>query len=174
MMTDTPRRGGMPNSTARYTDEEILSAREQHGLRRGARVLGISPQALLRRLDRIACGKSAPELVLKGTSILTDKNGELVERWDKTRMRGRSDADVQHLPDPKLITKVSTLYDQEGRVTQQWVAERPDDLRRAELWREAAEAFAAQLPRVPLIELSPSPHLTDLLTVYPIGDHHMG
>ncbi len=172
----TGHSGGTPNSTSQFSDEEILAALEKcQGLGRAGRLLGVSKDAMFRRVRQIRRQQASPELVLKGTSILTNAQGDLVERWDKTRMRGRRDEETQHLPDPKAITKISTLYDQEGRVTQQWVAERPDDLRRAELWSEAAKAMAEDLPRVPLIDLEySSTPWANLLTVYPIGDHHMG
>ena len=176
---------GRPNSTAHYSDKQILEAVGEFGRMGASRQLCVSHQALGRRLDLIEAGRSPtpppnasapPELVLKGTSVLSRADGSTISRWDKTRMRGRLDEETQHVPDPKTISKVSTLFDQEGRVSQQWVSERPDDIRRAELWREAALAFAEDLPRVPIIHnlQDPACYLPDLLTVYPIGDHHMG
>jgi hypothetical protein len=164
------------STTDSFSNEAILAAVAERGLRGGARQLGVSKDAMRRRLHQINLQHEAPELILKGTSILTDKAGDLIERWDKTRMRGRLDEETQHIPDPRAISKISTLYDQEGRVSQQWVSEHPDDKRRAELWQEAASAFAEQLPRVPVINLGASSLEVrrDLLTLYPIGDHHMG
>lgn len=113
-----------------------------------------------------------PELVLKGQSILYKGDVE-VGRWDKTKLEGRDPLAVAHVPDPKLITKISTNYDQAGRVVQQWIAEKPEDVAKEALWR----AFAAELSKdvvrakaVPLIQRKRS----DLLACYPVGDHHLG
>jgi hypothetical protein len=113
------------------------------------------------------------KLALKGTSILTDASGALIQRWDKTRTAGMDPDDRVHMPDPKTITKISTLYDQQGNVTQQWVAEKPQDAAREKLWREFAAALAADLPRAEPIPV-PSYSSTDLCAVYPVGDHHLG
>lgn len=116
--------------------------------------------------------RRAPELVVKGTSIFS-KGGVEVGRWDKTRQRGRDDADVVHIPNPRTITKVSTLYDQLGEVTQQWVAEKPEDVQRQAAWAEWAKALAEDLPRaLPLA--APVDTNSDLMACYPVGDHHMG
>ncbi len=114
-----------------------------------------------------------PELVLKGTSVLS-KDGVEIGRWDKTRTRGRLDEDVVHLPDPKAITRVSTLYDQMGEVTQQWVQEKPAETAKAALWEEFARGLAADLPRVGVLEEPRAPLNKHLMALYPIGDHHMG
>lgn len=112
-------------------------------------------------------------LVTKGTSTLTDKHGELIQQWDKTRIAGRDPEEAVHLPDPKKITKVSTLYDQQGRVTQQWVSEKPEDVDREKLWRECAEAMAAELPRAAPVPM-PQAVSADLCACYPVSDLHLG
>ena len=114
-----------------------------------------------------------PELVLKGTSILTGPNGEIRGRWDKTKTRGMDPAVAHHMPDPKRLTKLSTLVDSEGRVVQQWMSEKPEDQAREQAWREFAEELAQDLPRAELLP-APEQHADDLLALYPIGDHHMG
>jgi hypothetical protein len=115
-----------------------------------------------------------PRLVLKGQSILRDRDGNVTGRWDKTKLEGRDPEDVVQLPDPKKIVKVSTLYDQQGKVSQQWVAEKPEDAQREALWM----AFAAKLaddikPAKPIAKPKGHAH-SDLLAVYPVGDHHVG
>ncbi len=118
--------------------------------------------------------KIPPKLVIKGQSILHNADGDQVARWDKTRMQGRDPDDTVQLPDPKRVTGTSTLYDQDGRVTLQWVAEKPEEAAREALWTAFAEQLAEGVPaRKPVIRPKGAAH-KDLLAVYPIGDHHTG
>ena len=114
-----------------------------------------------------------PQMVMKGQSVLRDKDGNEVARWDKTKLAGRGDEDVTHVPDPKKITKVSTYYDQLGNVAAQWVSERPEDVAREALWTAFADKLAEKLPRVKPTK-GPAKANADLLAVYPVGDHHVG
>ncbi len=113
-------------------------------------------------------------LQLKGQSILYGPDGEQRGRWDKTTREGRAPEDVEHLPDPKKVTKISTLYDQTGRVTQQWIAEKPEDAAREALWRAFALEMAAKVTPLKPIAAPRRALNKDLLTVYPVGDHHTG
>lgn len=112
-------------------------------------------------------------MVLKGTSIRYDGDGEVQQFWNKSRMEGRPVDEAVKLADPKTITKLSTLYDQQGRVTQQWVAEKPEDVARKAAWQDWAAAMAAELPRIEPTE-GPAQTSAHLLAEYPIGDHHTG
>lgn len=114
-----------------------------------------------------------PPLVLKGQSILYDKDGNQSGRWDKSKLQGREPEDVTQLPDPKKIVKLSTLYDQEGRVSQQWISEKPDDIEREKLWLAFAQGLAADLPRAEPVAAPEFSH-ADRLACYPVGDHHTG
>jgi hypothetical protein len=139
--------------------------------------------ALARLFRRAAQQGYAPEydltrkvpagLSLKGTSIRYGKDGQIEAYWNKTRPQGRDPAEVVRLAHPRRIAKVSTLTDQAGRVTQQWVSEKPEDVQREVLWREFAKELAADLPRA---EQAIAPELVagDLLACYPVGDHHLG
>lgn len=115
-----------------------------------------------------------PKLVLKSQSLLYNEAGDLQARWDKTKLEGRDDSDVEHVPDPKKIVKISTLYDQQGKVTQQWISEKPEDIQREAMWRQFAESLAKDIdPALPV--LAPEGHAhEDLLASYPVGDHHTG
>lgn len=116
----------------------------------------------------------APGFVVKGTSIRYDGKGVIQQYWNKTRLEGRDEEDTIQLPDPKKIVKRSTLYDQTGAVTQQWIAEKPEDAEREKLWQEFAEGLCAEIPRIKPLE-SPATFLDeDLLVAYPVADHHFG
>ncbi len=80
---------------------------------------------------------------------------------------------VRTVPDGYVVKGVSTLYDATGNVTSQWVKSRVDPERQAELFRIAAEAFAAELPRAMPIT-APVQTTSKLMTVYPLSDHHFG
>lgn len=112
-------------------------------------------------------------MTLKGTSLRYDANGNVDQYWNKTKPQGLAPEDAVQLPDPKKIEKVSTLFDQQGRVTQQWVSERHDAAQRETLWQEYAKALAQDLPRAQPV---PAPDVvTDTLaTLLPVGDHHFG
>ncbi len=115
----------------------------------------------------------APGMSSKGTSIRYDSDGKVQQYWNKTKQEGRDPKDVVNLPDPKTIVKLSTLYDQEGNITQQWVAEKPDAIAQANAWVEYAKALTEDLPRLQPIEI-PERGVEDLMVCYPIGDHHLG
>lgn len=132
-----------------------------------AKRLGIARQTLQNTIHQ------ADGHVVKGVSILTDRHGEETGRWTKTRLRGREEAETVQLPDPKKIVKRSTLYDQEGRVTQQWIAEKPEDAERERLWQAFADGLAADLPRLQPIK-APAVADNDLLVGYPVADLHLG
>lgn len=116
-----------------------------------------------------------PEYVVKGTSTLRDSQGNLTARWEKTRLRGREESEVVQLPDPKRIVKESRLYDQEGRVVQQWVSTKADEAQRELLWRAAADELAKSI----IYRVDPSPVLdtpvyANRCVIIPVGDHHIG
>ena len=117
--------------------------------------------------------RTAPGMRSKGTSIRYDEDGNVQQYWNKTAIEGRDPEEAVQLPDPKTIVKLSTCYDQEGRVSQQWVAEKPEAVAQAAAWQEYAKALAEDLPRV---DPTPAPKSkgSDLMTCYPVGDHHMG
>jgi hypothetical protein len=71
-----------------------------------------------------------------------------------------------------LIRKTSTCYDADGNVTQTWVKrdhDTPDPETLADAIREALKAVAP-FKRIP----APKVTLAHLLTVYPVGDAHVG
>jgi hypothetical protein len=82
------------------------------------------------------------------------------------------------VPDGYMLRGVSTYYrtDKQTGVTSvggQWVKTKEDHARQWELFKEAADAFASELPRVDPTE-APQVATDDLLSCYPIGDHHLG
>lgn len=115
-----------------------------------------------------------PRLMMKGQSILRNKAGDEVARWDKTKLAGRDPGDTFQLPDPKKVVKTSTYFDQQGNVAAQWISEKPDDAQREALWELFAKTLAADVPRASKIKPGKALEYSDLLAVYPVGDHHTG
>lgn len=77
-------------------------------------------------------------------------------------------------PDPFVVKGVSTYYDSEGQVRGQWVKTALDREAYAEALREWIEWLCAGVKGlVPLIA-KPEQTLSDILTVYPMGDPHFG
>lgn len=160
---------------------------EHGGAKPAARALGVS-RATLRAAVAVVERKAAqqgwaPEFDLvhevpegmtsKGTSIRYNGDGEVEQYWNKTKVQGRDVEETVQLPDPKTITKVSTLYDQAGKVTQQWVAEKPDAAAKEAAWKAVADALASGLPRAEPVA-GPKKAADRLMACYPVGDHHLG
>ena len=144
-----------PETVARLIDDPVRAARQ-----------GFAPE-----LDLV---HEVPDgLTLKGTSLRYNADGAVEQYWNKTRTEGRDPEEAVKLPDPKKITKVSTLYDQAGKITQQWVSEKPEDIAREALWVECARGFADAIPRAEPTK-APEAVLSHLLAGYPIGDMHIG
>lgn len=117
--------------------------------------------------------KVSDGMSLKGTSVKYAADGSIDQYWNKTKQEGRDPDEVVKLADPKKITKLSTLYDQEGNVSQQWVSEKPELIAREKLWKEFGSALADQVTRADVIPV-PQTSRDDLMACYPVGDHHLG
>lgn len=128
-----------------YTDDEIITALREHGSnRKAAKALGCDPRTVERRRKSLAAKGYSPD-------------------HDMTRT----------VPDGFKVKGVSTYYDDEGRVRGQWVKSSADAERQREILQAAVEAMAADLPRVKPRKAK-GVWRSDLLTVYPVGDPHVG
>lgn len=77
------------------------------------------------------------------------------------------------VPDGFKVRGVSSLYDKDGKLSQQWVKSSANDEKRAEMLRAAVDAMAEELPR--LAALSAPEHTNEhLATVYTLTDSHVG
>lgn len=167
--------------------EHVRAVVEHGGYRAAARALGCD-WTTVRDAERAVLRKAAQQgyapahdlthevpdgLRIKGTSVRYDGDGNIEQYWNKSALAGMEPDDRVQLPDPKKIVKVSTLFDQQGKVTQQWVSEKPEDVAREKLWRAFQDELLAKIEP---LEPTPPPELTleNLLTVYPVGDQHNG
>lgn len=80
---------------------------------------------------------------------------------------------LQPIPDGFKAKGTSTLYREDGSIAAQWVKTTADHDRQRAIFEAATEAMAAELPRVAPSKAS-GDYLAKLLTVYPIGDPHIG
>lgn len=80
---------------------------------------------------------------------------------------------LREVPDGYMAKGVSTLVGPDGSIKAQWIKTTADMERQHEIMLAAIEAMAAELPRVSPRKATGT-YLDDLLTVYPIGDAHVG
>jgi hypothetical protein len=129
----------------RYTDEEITEAVKLHGGKdSAAKALKMDARGLRRRIKRMALQGYSP------------------------------DHDMTHLvPDGYKVRGVSSLYNRDGILSAQWVKSSADDERRKEMFEESCKAAVKELPQIKK-RLAKGEHISNLMTVYPIGDPHFG
>jgi hypothetical protein len=78
------------------------------------------------------------------------------------------------VPDGFSVSGVSTMYDQDGNVRAQWVKSKAErDMVLKATMEAAIECFSEHDMKVPKIA-APKSKMKDLLTVYPMGDPHIG
>jgi hypothetical protein len=77
------------------------------------------------------------------------------------------------VPDGFRVKGVSTYYNKEGNPAGQWVKSQVDAQRQLEMMQEAIAALCEDIRPVPTIT-EPSVSLDHLLSLYPVGDHHIG
>jgi hypothetical protein len=83
--------------------------------------------------------------------------------------------DMTHaVPAQYEVRGVSTLYGPDGRVSQQWVKSRLRDDDAARAMREAIEEMAAEYRGTAKPVKAPARSMAGLLSVYPMGDPHIG
>lgn len=130
---------------ARHTDDEVIAALREHGsIRSTCKVLGISRSSLQDRIKTLAKKGYSPQHGMTHT-----------------------------VPDGFAVKGVSTLYREDGTIAAQWVKSTKDAERQREMLEAAQAAFCGELPKIAKRKASGT-YLSDLHTVYPIGDPHIG
>lgn len=141
-----------------------------------ARALGVDPGTVRRNVKvvqekALRAGLAPHGFKVARVSTQYDKEG--AQTGSSVVVKAAADAPAVRLPDPKKITKTSTLYAGDGSITQQWVLEKPEDAQREALWRAFADGLSADLRRAKP-QPPPSHTVDNLATLYAVGDHHMG
>lgn len=105
-------------------------------------------------------------------STISKSNQRLMAR--AARQGYAPDADmIRPVPDPRYAKRVSTNYDADGQVRQQWVISEIDSNAQAvALIERIAEISETIKPLKPV--KGPKDTDDDLLTIYPLGDPHIG
>jgi hypothetical protein len=134
------------NGQAIHSDDELIAALETNAgnLRKTARQLGVAYSGVQKRVKRLA---------LKGYSP--------------------AHGYTHHVPDGFKLKGVSTLYREDGSIGAQWVKSSADAERQLAMMREAIDAMTCDLPKLPARKAKGA-YLPNLMTVYPIGDLHVG
>ncbi len=153
----------MPISKVQYTVEDVVAAVARNG---GSRVkaaaeLGIGIRHVFKRL-----------VIAKKRGI--DVMAAPMSRATVDTLIQATEAAHHAAPEHFHVKGVSTLVDAEGNVKQQWIKTRSDEEEaNTKALIEAVKLVFAEAPRVLPVE-APAASNADLLTVYPIGDHHVG
>lgn len=167
-------RGRIPETPLRLLEEAVEAFKAAGTKAAAARKLGLPVETLKSRLAIARKrGLLPPDLEVRKQSVLY-RHGQEVGRWDKLGLPGADPDEVVKLPNPGLVTKISTLYDQEGRVSQQWVQEKPSEIAKEAAWKAVADELAKALPRVKPVPKPRRATEKGLLACYPVGDHHLG
>lgn len=83
--------------------------------------------------------------------------------------------DLTHIvPSPLILRGTSTLYDKDGKLTQQWVKTKLDDRKVEEAIKAAVDALSQDIPRYAPVARFSAPSDADLMNVYVITDYHLG
>lgn len=159
--------------------EAAVEAYERLGSYAAAgRELGVSKGTVYNHVRRhreaaLIKGEVPDGFTVKQITTRYDRHGGTVGQSVQVAKAGADPESVVSLPDPKKIVKTSTLYNGDGRVTAQWVLEKPEDAEREKLWRLFAEELGRKVaPAEPIAR--PAVTDADTCAVYPIGDHHVG
>lgn len=129
---------------------EYIDAVNAHGsLRAASRALGVNFGAVRGGVEAAKRRAAA-----KGYSPHEDARGLAPEGF---RVRGKS-----------------ILYDKEGRIAATWVKTNTDHEAAERMVRAAVEALAEEVKGLAPLVPAPEAALEDLLTVYPLGDPHVG
>lgn len=170
------------NSKPEITVEMALAAYEQCGrsMRKAAEILDCDAALIKRRLTvaqrRLTIPPLAPAVPdgfqVSKISTSFDKDENVRGQHIQARPEGLEPDPDQIIPPGHLVKGVSTYLRDDGTVGAQWVKTRLDEEQRYEQTVRAIRETFADSPKV---EPIPAPKICDskLLTVYPIGDHHV-
>lgn len=111
---------------------------------------------------------------LAGASTLKNADGSVRAQWDKTRVAGAEVPPVE-VPESFLLDRSSVMQRPDGSTVVQWSSYRQAAKDRWEACKAAIVAHVAEYVR----EAEPAgpsvhPSNADLITLYPIGDPHVG
>lgn len=153
----------MGTNKPQFTAQQIVEALERSGGSRvnAARDLGVNVITIhkyIKRAEKMGLVVPASPHIAATADALT----------------AATEAAHHAAPEHFHVRAVSSLVDAEGVVKLQWIKTRSDDDEATtQALIDAIKAVFAEAPRVKPVK-APAKSNADLLTVYPIGDHHVG
>lgn len=115
-----------------------------------------------------------PQLAVKGISTYENEKTGAVATWTLERDAGMDPKEAIELADPKVLKKLSTYTNGQGRVIGQWRSEEISLAERAHLWEQFRDEILAAVPARDMVQRIGFTPFKDLLACYPVGDHHTG
>src|SRR5690606_30644068 len=116
----------------------------------------------------------AEGLELRAQTTKLNADGTLNHRYDKTGMARTDNHTFEPVPSEMHPTKITTRVDADGRTGLQYFPDKPDVVARERAmmsaWQKHAAFYAGLAGTSPL----PGIAYEDSLTVYPLGDPHIG
>lgn len=110
---------------------------------------------------------------LAGLSTLRGPDGEVKGSWEKTRAAGAEEPPTA-IPETFLLKGASVMQRADGSTVVQWSSYEPEKKAQWESIKAAVvEHVQTYVPPAPLVD-APASCDADLLTVYPLGDPHVG
>ena len=115
----------------------------------------------------------SPGQELKGQSILLGADGALKGRWDKSHTASVA---PNHAPVPPghLVRKTTTAYGPDGKARLQYVTSSRGEVDQWVAFWEACKVNAGAYRKLALPSASPKHAELDLMTLYALGDPHLG
>lgn len=113
---------------------------------------------------------------LKKTATKVDADGTPIEQWIGTRTESLGVEPIRPaIPTGHIIKRQSTLVDSDGSVRAQWTITGEDIENRYAMMVEACKSIVDtwEGKRANVVP-APSPMMEDLMTLYPMGDPHVG
>lgn len=115
----------------------------------------------------------ATGLELREQTTQINAKGQLLSRYDKTH-RAREPMPFETVPDGFNVKEIVTRVDADGRPGMQYVRAAADQAKRDAAMRAAWERHAALYAGLALPVIAPAVTDADLITLYPLGDPHIG
>jgi hypothetical protein len=123
----------------------------------------------------IECGSNRKAAVRIGISPASvDEAINRIKKYAATVGHSPIHDMVHTVPDGYKVKGVSTLYNSEGVIRQQWVKSAADEGRRYQMMVDAIDGLVSEYPKLDPVEYEGSVASDRLMAIYPLGDPHVG
>ena len=126
-------------------------------------------------LRRAAAAGYVPEATFEtyAKSLYTSSSGNEA-MWDKRRLKATDPDDAEQMPQPKILTSLSTMQRGNGEVIVQWKREDIEKQAQLALFEQHVQGLIERVPTRAPVDPPIGVSYTDLLACYPVGDQHHG